>query len=88
MSLLKCSEPPLFPEERTINKVKIASVCIDAKTLKTAFNRAKQMLKSGDLSNRKALIERYVNSVTIYKDKIVIEFNVFDEFTVCETVSR
>lgn len=67
---------------------KLASVSIDAKSLKIAFNRAKQMLKGGNLSNRKALIERYVNRVTIYKDKIVIEFNIFDEFIVRETVSR
>ena len=69
-------------------KSKLASVNIDAKSLKIAFNRAKQMLKDRSLSNRRALIERYVNSVTIYKEKIVIEFNVFDEFTVCETVRR
>lgn len=67
---------------------KLASVNIDAKSLKIAFNRAKQMLKNGNLRNRKALIERYVNSVAIYKDKIIIEFNVFDDFNVSETVSR
>ena len=67
---------------------KLASVTIDAKSLKNAFKRAKQMLKSGNLSNRKALVERYVNSVTIYKNEIIIEFNVFGEFTVRETVSR
>lgn len=46
------------------------------------------MLISGNLSNKKALIDRYVNSVTVYNDKIVIEFNIFNEFTVRETVKR
>ena len=67
---------------------KLASVRVDAKSLKIAFTRAKQMLISGNLSNKKALIDRYVNSVTVYNDKIVIEFNIFNEFTVRETVSR
>ena len=67
---------------------KLASVRVDAKSLKIAFKRAKQMLISGNLSNKRALIDRYVNSVTVYNDKIVIEFNIFNEFTVRETVSR
>ena len=66
---------------------KLASVTIDAKSLKNAFKRAKQMLKSGNLSNIKALVERYVNSVTIYKNEIIIEFNIFGEFTVREAFS-
>lgn len=56
--------------------------------MKNVFKRAKQMLKSGNLSNIKALVERYVNSVTIYKNEIIIEFNIFGEFTVREAFSR
>ena len=43
--------------------------------LKEAFKRARQMLKSGGLSNTKALIERYIHQVVIHPESIEVQLN-------------
>jgi len=48
---------------------------ITVETLTERFNAAKTMLKSGELSTTKKLIELYVNKIYIYKDRIEIIFN-------------
>ena len=70
------------------NERKLAEVSIDAKRLKLAFKKARQMLKSGTLKNRKAIVEQYIKQVVIYKDKIEIEYRISDTYTYKETVLR
>ncbi len=48
----------------------LADMRVDEKRLKIAFRKAKQMLKSGTLKNRKAIVEQYVKRVIMYKEKI------------------
>lgn len=84
-SFLDFAEGYDYSDSKCVKKAKKAKKA--AKSLKNVFKRAKQMLKSGNLSNIKALVERYVNSVTIYKNEIIIEFNIFGEFTVREAFS-
>ena len=43
--------------------------------LARSFKQAREMLKSGELSTVRALIERYVNRITINGEDIEIEFN-------------
>lgn len=70
------------------NERKIAEVSVDAKRLKMAFRKARQMLKSGTLKNRKAIVEQYIKQVVIYKDKIEIEYCISDAYCYKETISR
>ncbi len=67
---------------------KVSDLKIDKKRLGSAFQKAKQMLKSGTLKNRKAIVERYVKQITIYKDKIEIEYIVSDSFSFKEEMIR
>ena len=56
---------------------------IDADKLKSAFNKAKRMLK-----NRKAIVQQYVKEVVIFKDKIAVEYNISGTYTVKEELPR
>lgn len=67
---------------------KLSEMNIDAKKLKYAFNKAKQMLKSGTLKNQKAIVQQYVKEVVIYKDKITVEYNISGAYTVKEEIPR
>ena len=67
---------------------KISEMHIDANKLKPAFNKAKRMLKSGTLKNRKAIVQQYVKEVVIYKDKITVEYNISGTYTVTEKLIR
>ena len=61
---------------------------IDVNKLKSAFNKAKRMLKSGELKNRKAIVQQYIKEVVVYKDKITVEYNILSTFTVKEELQR
>jgi len=67
---------------------KLSEMSISENQLKRAFKKAKQMLLCATLKNRKAIIDQYVNKITIYKDTIAIEFNISSEFKVEENISR
>lgn len=67
---------------------KLSEMHIDANKLKSAFNKAKRMLKSGTLKNRKAIIRQYVKEIVIYKDKITVEYNISDTYTVKDEILR
>ena len=67
---------------------KISEMSIDADKLKSAFNKAKRMLKSGTLKNRKAIVQQYVKEVVIFKDKITVEYNISGTYTVKEELPR
>lgn len=67
---------------------KISEMSIDADKLKSAFNKAKRMLKSGTLKNRKAIVQQYVKEVVIFKDKIIVEYNISGTYTVKEKIQR
>ena len=66
----------------------LSQMCVSEKDLKIAFKKAKEMLESGILVNKKAIIDRYVKQVFLYKDRIVIEFNVADDCVITEEVER
>ena len=61
---------------------------IDTNKLKSAFNKAKRMLKDGTLKNRKAIVQQYVKEIVVYKDKITVEYNISGTYTVTEELSR
>ncbi len=53
-----------------------AQICrVTEDDLKEAFKKARQMLKSGGLSNTKALIERYIHQVLIFPESIEVQLN-------------
>jgi hypothetical protein len=53
-----------------------AQICrVTEDDLKEAFKKARQMLKSGGLSNTKALIERYIHQVIIFPESIEVQLN-------------
>lgn len=61
---------------------------VNEKKIKSAFYKAKQMLKSGTLKNRKAIVEKYVKQVTLYKDSIEIEYVVSNTYSFMERIPR
>ena len=69
-------------------KKKLDSLSIDEKRLKVLFKEAKKMLEEGTLKNKKLLIDKYVKCVTVYKDRIVIELNIAEIFTLKNNVER
>lgn len=48
---------------------------VTVETLTERFNEAKAMLKTGELSTTKSLIELFINKVNVYLDHIEINFN-------------
>ena len=69
-------------------KKKLDSLSIDEKRLKVLFKEAKKMLEEGTLKNKKLLIDKYVKCVTVYKDRIVVEFNIAEVFTLKNNFER
>ncbi len=69
-------------------EAKLSEMDIDEKKLRSAFNKAKRLLKSGTLKNQKAIVEQYVKQVIIYKDKITVEYNISGTYTVKEEIQR
>lgn len=61
---------------------------IDDDSLKKAFQKAKNMLKNGNLATQKLIINTYVNCVKLYPDKIEIVFNLMPNYTVKDTLSK
>lgn len=76
-------EETLCEKEQTLSEMKV-----NEKELKQAFKKAKKMLESGILTNKKAIIDRYVKQIILYRDKIAIEFNVTDTYTIMEEIER
>lgn len=87
LKVLECDkakfEQTLYEKQRELSEM-----TVDEKVLKQAFKKAKKMLESGTLSNKKAIIDRYVNQIILHRDKIVIEFNVTDTYTITEEIER
>lgn len=68
---------------------KLSEMSVDEAQLRQAFSKAKNLLKSGTLKNRKAIVQQYVKQVVMYPDKVEIEFNVIgDSYTIKETYPR
>lgn len=67
---------------------KISEMTIDANKLKLALRKAKKMLGSGTLKNRKAIVQQYVKEVRIYKDRVIVEYNISGTYTVKEEILR
>lgn len=61
---------------------------IDDNSLKQAFQKAKNMLKNGNLATQKLIVNTYVNCVKLYPDKIEIVFNLMPNYTVKDTLSK
>ena len=87
LKVLECDkakfEQTLYEKQRELSEM-----TVDEKVLKQAFKKAKKMLESGTLSNKKAIIDRYVNKIILHKNKIVIEFNVTDTYRITEEIER
>ncbi len=68
---------------------KLSEMSVDEAQLRKAFSKAKSLLKSGTLKNRKAIVQQYVKQVVMYPDKVEIEFNVIgDTYTIKESFPR
>lgn len=76
-------EQALFETEK-----QLAGMHIDERRLKAAFKIAKQMLCSGTLKNRKAIVGQYVKQIIIYKDRIELEYNISDTYSFKEEIKR
>ena len=61
---------------------------IDDKSLKMAFQKAKEMLKSGNLATQKLIVNTYINCVKLYPDRIEIIFNLMPNYTVKDILSN
>ncbi len=70
------------------NDGKISKLTVDEKTLRTAFQKAKQMLRSGTSKNKKAIVEKYIKEIVVYKDKIEIEYAISDTYSLKEIILR
>lgn len=66
----------------------LSGISVSKQKLKQAFNKAKKMLASGTLSNRRAIIDSYIKQITLYKHKIVIEFSITDTYSITEEINR
>ncbi len=76
-------EQALFETEK-----QLADMHIDEGRLKAAFRTAKEMLRSGTLKNRKAIVGQYVKQIIIYKDRIELEYNISDAYSFKEEINR
>lgn len=61
---------------------------IDDKSLKVAFQKAKEMLKNGNLATQKLIVNTYINCVKLYPDRIEIIFNLMPNYTVKDILSK
>ena len=46
------------------------------------------MLKNGTLKNKKAIVQQFVKRVVVYKDKIIIEYNIAGDYIFGEEIIR
>ena len=67
---------------------KISDMTINPRQLKAAFKKAKQQLRTGDLKNKKSIVQQYVKQVTIHPNKVIMEFKISDLYTITEEVER
>ncbi len=66
----------------------MSKLTVDEKKLKSAFYKAKQMMKSGTLKNKKAIVEKYIKQLTIYENMIEVEYIISDTYSFKETIAR
>lgn len=64
------------------------SVKIDNESLKKAFQKAKNLLKNGNLATQKLIVNTYVNCVKLYPDRIEIIFNLMPSYTVQDMLEK
>lgn len=67
---------------------KLSEMSVDAEKLKKAFRKAKHMLGSGTLKNQKAIVQQYVKEVKIFKETIIVEYNISGTYTLKEELPR
>ena len=53
----------------------LESKTVSSAEIRTAFKKARQLLKSGELKSTKAIFERYVDKVMVITDKVEIHLN-------------
>lgn len=68
--------------------IKISEISINEEQIKAAFQKAKKLLRSGTLKNRKDIVQTYINSVTVYIEYVVVEYNIFGSYTITEEIQR
>lgn len=69
-------------------EISLSEMSVSEETLRAAFKKAKAMLSSGTLANKKAIVEHYVKQIIIHRDTIDIEFNISGDYTITETIAR
>ena len=58
------------------------------KQIRELFYAAEQQLKNGTLTNRRLVIDQYINKVLIYPDKIEVYMNIMNDYTVKEVIEH
>ena len=56
--------------------------------IRELFYAAEQQLKNGTLTNRRLVIDQYINKVLIYPDKIEVYMNIMNDYTVKEVIEQ
>ena len=70
------------------DKLELEKTKLDERQLKDSFKKAKAMLKSGCLANRREIIERYINQVKMLPQSIEISFNLAKNFIINERLDK
>lgn len=60
---------------------------INKDELREAFEQAKTMLIQGDIENRRLIIDNYVDSIMVYKDRIDVNINIDKDFSITESIN-
>ncbi|MDL2248346.1 recombinase family protein [Tyzzerella sp. OttesenSCG-928-J15] len=55
---------------------------ITEEDIKTVFERIRELLKSGKLTNIKLIVETYINKIEVFPDKVIVFFNFFPNITI------
>lgn len=76
LSELECRKESI-EEQMSALSAKCTSMCVTEDELTNVFEQIRQSLSQGTLSTVKQLIDIYVNSVTVYPDKVIVVFNFF-----------
>lgn len=55
--------------------------------LREAFDQAKLMLIQGNIENRRLIIDSYIDSIIVYKDRIDVLINIDKDFSITESIT-
>lgn len=67
---------------------KLSQETVSESQVRKLFKEAEEQLRSGTLANRRSIIERYINKVLVFPDRIEIYMNLTDDYTIKETIEN